>query len=174
MARTAGKVLALLLLVVGGLVEVVGLVLPWVRYRVEADLSMWTGGANHLAQTPGQSIFQVRGGGWYLVLLLLTVLLLAGALGGPEGARRPCGALALAAGVCCAFAGAVLVAGLPGGTTTATALGVADVHVHPSTGIGRYFGLAGPVLLGLGAAGYALAWRPSTTRAGAGTPAAVP
>jgi hypothetical protein len=140
------KGFGLLMIVAGFLAGLAALALPWARYSVQA------GGQVNVDQTAAVSVFSVRLGLWYLLALTVTVALLAGALAGEPGWRRPCGGLALIAGL--VSGGLAVMIGGEADTTSGgvQALGFATVAVHGSAGTGVWYGVVTPVLLGLGAA----------------------
>jgi hypothetical protein len=145
MGRRIARGLGLLLIAAGFLAGLAALALPWARYNVRA------GGQVNVDQTTGVSVFSVHLGLWYLLALMVTVVLLAGALAGEQSWRRPCGGLALVAAL---VAGglAVMIGGEADSASSGTqALGFATVAVRGSAGTGVWYGIVTPILLGLGA-----------------------
>ena len=151
--------------VIGGAAAAAALALPWAHYRVTGDVA-GTAGIN---QTPSAWVFQVDGGDWYLVLLVATAALLAGAAGGEPRIRPTSGYLALAVGLAGTAAAHLVTGTVVAANRTIEAVGFATLTVHGSPGTGALVGQVAPVLLGL--AGLVLAWRGPLTRRMAPVPA---
>ncbi len=157
MVRRIPAGLAVTLMLLGGVSELVSFALPWARYRVDASSAQ---APVDLHATPGLSVFQVSGGVQYLGLLILTVVLLAGALAGQPRVRPLCCASAMVLGIVCATMAMQVGSRARSTIAGVNAMGMATVHAHGVSAAGTVFGAVGPLLLGLGA--FVAAW--ATTR----------
>lgn len=148
MLRRIPAILAVTLMVLGGMCELVALAVPWARYHVTA---MTTQSPQTLRGAPGLAVFGVPGGDAYLGLLLLTVVLLAAARTLPVRWRPALGSFAFLAGVLAAVVATNIGSHVATIDVRTQALGLASVRATGSPGPGILVGAAAPVLLGVGA-----------------------
>jgi hypothetical protein len=153
----AGSVLS----VAGLLVGLLSLALPWATYRVRGTALDTV----PVAKDGTVAVFQVTGGAWYVLAVLVLGGLLAVAAFA-DGRARP---VAAVAGATLGLLTSVLVAGVINQVLASSrgviAAGFAELHVAAADGPGSRFGLVAGPLLGFGAALLALARKSAAEQA---------
>jgi hypothetical protein len=137
------------LAVIGFVLALVSLALPWATYHVSADVP---GRDEGVERSGGVAVFQLDQGIWYVVTLFAVLGLLAGAAAASGRSARAAGVAAILMAVVGLLVTTMLINTIRGASVSSLSSALGTFDLRAATGPGGGFGLVALPVLAVGAA----------------------